>query len=75
MPSRALLLFADRGGRLDPAHLGHLHVHEDHIERFLRRALDRQRAVADDGGRMALLIEQRRHQLLIRRVVFRDQYS
>ena len=69
------LLRSDYRRRFEPAHLGHLHIHQDDVERLLLRALDGEPAVVHDGDVMSLLFEHRGDQLLVGRVVFGHEHS
>ena len=55
----ASLARPDGGGRLEAVHLGHLHVHQHHVEALRGERIERLAAVADDGDGVARLLEQR----------------
>ena len=58
-PPVALLAGADRGGRLEAVHLGHLHVHQHQVERLPARARRAPRGrCAATVDRVARLLEQ-----------------
>ena len=73
MPAGRSLSFPNRGGRLEAAHLRHLHVHENDVEGLFSRSLNGVAAVPRDDDGVAVLFEERHDQLLIRRVVFGHQ--
>ena len=50
--ARPPFAFADRGHGLEPVHLGHLHVHQDEVERPGLPGGHRLTSVADDGRRV-----------------------
>ena len=61
--------------RFEPAHLRHLHVHQDDVERFLRRAFHRETPVVHDRHVVPVLIEQGRDELLVGRIVLGHQHA
>ena len=66
---------ADRRRRLEPAHLRHLHVHQDDVERLRAGSpstASRPLAAIDDF--VAAPFEQARRQPLVDGVVFREQH-
>ena len=72
-----LLFLADDRCCLQPAQLGHLHVHEDEVEGFRWAVQGRQRftTVDCDYDGVSLLPENGRGQFLIHGVVFGQQDS
>ena len=64
---------ADGGRRLEAVHLRHLHVHEHHVEAFLRERVERRPAAADHRRHVAGLPEQAQHQLLVDHIVLGEQ--
>ena len=74
MGAGARLAGPDRGGRLEPVHLRHLHVHQHGIERrAVVQGVERLAAVADDHDLMAPFLQQADRQPLVDRVVLGQQ--
>ena len=73
MLARGPLVRADGGRRLEAVHLRHLHVHEHHVEAFLRERIERRPAAADHRRHVAGLLEQAQHQLLVDHIVLGEQ--
>ena len=71
----ALLPRADRGGRLEPVELGHLHVHEHEVEGSLLQGGDGLAAVGRDHGGVPRLLEHAHRHLLVDRIVLRQQHA
>src|ERR1700722_48802 len=68
-----LLPFAKNPGCFESVHLGHLHVHEDKIEVILLQRNESFLAIAGDGYDMLALLKKAAGELLINKVVFREQ--
>ena len=73
MPSGRSFTRANSRRGLEAAHDGHLHVHQNQVERLAGRSLDRLGTVLRNHHGVVTLFEERGNQLLIRGVVFRDQ--
>ena len=58
-----LLPFANRGGRLDAAHLGHLQIHQHQIEGLSLDCSNRLMSVGGDDDLAGLEKARRRHEL------------
>ena len=70
-----LLAGANGGGRLQPVHVGHLHVHQHQVEGLRLPGGNRLLAVVGHGDRVALALEQAHGQLLVDQAVFGQQHA
>ena len=75
MPALAALAGANRGGRFDPAHFGHLNVHQHDVEPLPADRGERLLAVLRDDYVVAPPLEQARREPLVHRVVFGEQHA
>lgn len=73
MASRTFFQFADRIRGLEPVHVRHLHVHQDHVEGIGGPRLDCFAAVAGDCHLMTLASQHPDGQFLIGQIVFGQQ--
>ena len=67
------LPLADQAGRLEAAHLGHVHVHQHQVEALLLHRLDRFAPVLRHPHRVPALGQDAERQLLVDRVVLRQE--
>jgi hypothetical protein len=63
------------GSGFEPIHFGHLYVHEDQVEAFLGRQLDRNFAIGRDGDFVSMLFEHAHREHLIDGVIFGQEDS
>ena len=75
MQAGRLFLEADRLRRLEAAQFGHLHVHEDEVERLPLQRLERLEAVVRDADGVARLFEDAHREPLVDEGVLREEDS
>jgi hypothetical protein len=70
MSASLLFLTTDFSGGFQSIHLGHLHVHEDHVEMIRLHRGNRLLAVESYLDTMALLLQDLEGEMLIHRTIF-----